>query len=389
MFDRKTLAQLDRNLQTRRNLLKSSAILLGSSLLARNAAGSTSASGEAAPQDSRRSDASKIPGFHQRMIGFMLPHEQFPVPHLVEMGVAAERAGFDLLAASDHLQPWQSNEGHSGEAWVTYGALGQRTHHVWMGTTVTCPTFRYNPAVVAEAFASLSLLTPGRIFLGVGSGEALNEQAAVGSWPKWQERSERLIEATELIRQLWTGEQISHKGKYYIVDAKLYDKPALPIPIFMAANGPKAMRRAAQFGDGLVTDTKTWKQHKAEFEAGAKAAGKDPGKMPVLVEQYAVVGNQQDAQQAAELWRFGPKAFTEYYNIRDPKTIQERADKEVPLEKLYGDWPISTDPQVHIKAVNDLFASGATIVNIHCGQADQKKVIEFYGKEVIPHIKRG
>jgi G6PDH family F420-dependent oxidoreductase len=133
--------------------------------------------------------------FDQKMLGFMLAHEQFPVPKLIELGALAERVGFDLLATSDHFQPWQDNEGHSGQAWVTMGALGQRTKKVWIGPTVTCPTFRYNPAVVAEAFASLSLLYPGRIFLGIGSGEALNEQAAVGSWPRWQERSERFIEA--------------------------------------------------------------------------------------------------------------------------------------------------------------------------------------------------
>ncbi|MGA9528963.1 MAG: TIGR03557 family F420-dependent LLM class oxidoreductase [Terriglobales bacterium] len=317
----------------------------------------------------------------------MLAHEQFKVPELLEIGVAAEHAGFDLLATSDHFQPWQANEAHAGEAWVTLGALGQRTRHAWMGPTVTCPTFRYNPGVVAEAFASLSLLTPGRIFLGIGSGEALNEQAAVGTWPNWEERSERLIEATEIIRQLWKGQQIDHKGKYYTVNARLYDPPAEPIPLLMAGNGPKAMRRAGQYADGLITDPKTWKEHKGEFESGARAAGKNANDMPVLVELFVVLGGEREARASAELWRFIPKAFKTYYNVRDPQTIQDRADAELPLEKVYGDWPVSEDPAVHIKAVNDLFESGATIVNIHSGQADQKRVIEFYGKEVLPKVK--
>jgi alkanesulfonate monooxygenase SsuD/methylene tetrahydromethanopterin reductase-like flavin-dependent oxidoreductase (luciferase family) len=216
----------------------------------------------------------------------------------------------------------------------------------------------------------------------------LNEQAATGVWPRWQERSERLIEATEIIRQLWTGQQINHKGKYYSVNAKLYDPPGQPIPLLMAANGPKAMRRAGQYADGLVTDPDTWKQHKAEFEAGAKAAGKDPGQMPILVEQFVVVGDKNEAEMSAELWRFIPRAFKTYYNVRDPQEIQRRADAELPLEKVYGDWPMGTDPEVHIKKVNELFASGVSIVNIHSGQRDQKRVIEFYGKEVIPHVKR-
>src|SRR5581483_10284341 len=170
-----------------------------------------------AQKSSSEREDSNYGHLRQQMLGFMLPHEQCPVPQLIEFGIAAEAAGFDLLATSDHFQPWQSNEGHSGEAWVTMGVLGARTRRVWIGPTVTCPTFRYNPAVVAEAFASLSLLSPGRIFLGVGSGEALNEQAATGVWPQWSERSERLIEATQLIRQLWTGQPVQHQGKYYNV----------------------------------------------------------------------------------------------------------------------------------------------------------------------------
>ncbi len=376
-------------------MLKSSAMLLGASMFAgdamqmmasgRNSPSNASAS---SPQSNGKNANSPNGGLQKRMMGFMLAHEQFTVPQLLDFGVTAEQSGFDLLATSDHFQPWQSNEGHAGEAWVTYGALGQRTKRIWMGTAVTCPTFRYDPAVVAEAFSTLSQLTPGRIFLGVGSGEALNEQAATGTWPKWQERSERLIEATEIIRKLWTGEQISHHGKYYNVNAKLYDPPAAPIPLLMAANGPKAMRRAGQYADGLITDPKTWKEHKAEFEAGAKAAGKDPAQMPVLVEQFVVAGDQQEAQKSAELWRFIPKAFTEYYNVRDPQQIQQRADKELPLDKVYGDWPVSPDPAVHIKKVNELFESGVSVVNIHSGQQDQKRVIEFYGREVIPHVKR-
>lgn len=362
----------------RRTLLKGAGSLLGASTLGPNISFSSS---EAAPQTPNGLLGKKT-------MGFMLAHEQFPVPKLVEFGELAEQSGFDLLATSDHLQPWQDNEGHAGEAWVTMSALGQRTKKVWIGPTVTCPTFRYNPAVVAEAFVSLSLLSPGRIFLGIGSGEALNEQVAVGDWPNWQERSDRLIESADIIRKLWTGQPLNHAGKYYSVNAKLYDPPPQSIPLLMAANGPKAMRRAGQYGDGLITDPKTWKQHKQEFEAGARASGKDPSQMPVLVEQYVVVGNQQDAQAAAELWRFGPKAFKTYYNVPNPMEIQKKAEAEIPLQQVYADWPVSTDPSVHLKAIDELFTSGVTIVNIHSGQPDQQRVIQFYGKEVLPKIKR-
>jgi TAT-translocated FGD2 family F420-dependent dehydrogenase len=365
-------------------LLKSAAsALLGASAL--HFGGGTAT----AENPNTRTDKSNSGQLRKRMLGFMLPHEQFPVPHLLELGTAAEQAGFDLLATSDHFQPWQTNEGHAGEAWVTMGALAARTRSVWIGPTVTCPTFRYNPAVVAEAFASLNLLAPGRIFLGIGSGEALNEEAATGVWPKWDERSERLIESSELIRKLWSGQPVSHKGKYYNVTAKLFDPPAKPIPLLMAANGPKAMQRAGKYADGLITDPKTWKQYKNEFLEAAKAAGKDASSVPVLVEQYVVVGDKNEAQSAAELWRFGPKAFKSYYNIRDPKTIQERAEAEIPLEQVYGDWPVSTDPAVHLKTVNELFDSGVSIVNIHSGQANQRRVIDFYRQEIVPKVKQG
>jgi alkanesulfonate monooxygenase SsuD/methylene tetrahydromethanopterin reductase-like flavin-dependent oxidoreductase (luciferase family) len=155
----------------------------------------------------------------------------------------------------------------------------------------------------------------------------------------------------------------------------------------LAANGPKAMRLAGQHGDGLITDPNTWKQHKGEWESGARAAGKNPSEMPVLVEAFVVVGDTSDAQTAAKLWNFIPKAFKGYHNIRDPQEIERQAAADLPLPKVYGDWTVSTDPTAHVQAIQKLFDSGATIVNIHSGQPDQQKVIDFYGKEVLPRLK--
>lgn len=321
-----------------------------------------------------------------RLVGFMLAHEQFTAPHLIELGEVAARSGFDLLATSDHFQPWQANEGHSGEAWVTLGAMSGRIQHAWMGTTVTCPILRYHPSVVAETFATLSQLHPGRIFLGVGSGEALNEQAAIGDWPAWRERWERLIEALTVIRGLWSGEPVAHRGKHYTVNGRLCDPPVQPIPILTAANGKKSMRLAGQHGDGLVTDPLTWRQFKSEWQQGARAAGKNPDDMPVLIEQFVVVGDTEDARRPASLWNFLPKAFKAYYEEPDPTEIQRRAEAELTIEKVIADWTVSPDPDDHIAAVDALFDSGATIVNIHSGQADQQKIIEFYGNWVLPKL---
>jgi F420-dependent hydroxymycolic acid dehydrogenase len=146
------------------------------------------------------------------------------------------------------------------------------------------------------------------------------------------------------------------------------------------------MRLADRHGNGLVTDPMTWRQFKAEWEAGARDGGKNPVEMPVLVEQFIVVGDRAEAAEAARLWRFLPKAFKTYYNITDPAEIERQANSDLPLDQVYGEWAVGTDPQIHAAAIRELFQSGATLVNIHSGQADQKKVIEFYGRHVLPRL---
>ena len=370
----------------RRRMLKSGLLMaVGAGLSVGQLASAQGAGGRAAAPPA--TSAARSGSLSKGMVSFMLAHEQFPAPELIRLGAAAETAGFDMVATSDHFQPWQANERHAGQAWVTLGALGQRTQRIWMGPTVTCPTLRYNPAIVAEAFATLSTLYPGRIFLGLGSGEALNEQAATGEWPAWRERWDRLIEAVAIIRGLWTGKPLQHKGAHYTVNGKLYDVPPQPIPLMLAANGPKAMKLAGEHGDGLITDPQTWKQHKGEWESGARSAGKDPSTMPVLVEAFVVVGDQSEAQASAKLWNFIPKAFKGYQNIPDPAEIERRAQAELPLPKVYGDWTVSSNPDAHVQTIKKLFDSGVSIVNIHSGQVDQQKVIEFYGKEVLPRVR--
>lgn len=362
----------------RRNLLKWTTMVTGAS-----GAGLVGLHAQPPAAPERPAPAPQAGALRKGMLAYTLAHEQFPAPELVQLGALASRSGFHALATSDHFQPWQANEGHAGAAWVTMGALGAQAPHSWMGTAVTCPTLRYNPAVVAEAFSTLSRLYPGRVFLGVGSGEALNEQAATGSWPKWQERWDRLIEAITIIRALWTGQAVSHKGTYYTVDAKLYDPPAHPIPLLTAANGRKSMRLAGQYGDGLISDPLTWKKYKSEWEEGARSAGKNPAEMPVMIEHYVVVGDQAAAKQAAEYWRFGVKAWKSYYNIPDPVTIEQRANAETPLDQVMKSWAVGTDPAVHVNAVRELFDSGVSIVNVHSGQPDQRKVIDFYASHVL------
>ncbi|WP_428488057.1 TIGR03557 family F420-dependent LLM class oxidoreductase [Rhodopila sp.] len=371
----------------RRNLLKWTSMLAGASGLGlATAQAQPGAPGRPTPAPNHHGQAQGPGPLRKGMFAYTLAHEQFPVPEIVQLGGLASRSGFNALATSDHFQPWQSDQGHAGEAWVTMGALGAHAPHSWMGTAVTCPTLRYRPAVVAETWATLSHLYPGRVFLGVGSGEALNEQAATGEWPKWQERWDRLIEAMAIIRQLWTGQEVSHKGTYYTVNGKLFDPPAKPIPLLTAANGKKSMRLAGQYGDGLITDPMSWQKYKTEWEAGAQAAGKNTADMPVMLEHYVVVGDEAAAKQAAQLWRFGVKAWHNLFDVPSPERIQQRADAETPLDQVMKTWAIGTDPAVHIAAAQKLFESGVTIVNIHSGQPDQKRVIDFYAEHVLPRF---
>src|ERR1700757_2546500 len=188
-------------------------------------------------------------------VGFVLSHEQFRTAELLDQAQAAEQAGFRYLWASHHSQPWQDNEGHSMFPWLTLALVGQRTSRISIGSGVTCPIYRYHPATVAQAFASLAILAPGRVFLGVGTGERLNEQAGTNQFGPYVERHDRLIEAIELIRQLWSGQRISFQGRYFQTNQlKLYDLPASLPPIFVAAAGPKRAHLAGSHGDGRVTE---------------------------------------------------------------------------------------------------------------------------------------
>jgi TAT-translocated FGD2 family F420-dependent dehydrogenase len=242
----------------------------------------------------------------QPAIGYIAAHEQFPVARLIETTVLAEQAGFDMMWASDHFHPWQDNQGHAGHAWVTLAALTQRTSRITLGTGVTCPTYRNNPAIVAQAFATLSQLAPGRVFLGVGTGEALNEVPTGGGWGNYAERAERLVEAITVIRALWTEEWVTFAGRYHQVEmAHLFDKPPMPVPIYVAAGGPKTARLAGRHGDGVITVGgifgKKGHQVTTAFAAGAQEAGKDPQSMPRLIEVFAVLGSRETAVQSARL----------------------------------------------------------------------------------------
>jgi len=366
---------------TRRSLLGSLAVAGTSVMLGTSAANARTPTPSGAPAVVRQATRQRQSNVK---IGFVLSHEQFPGPQLVSFAAAAEQAGFDMDWTSDHFQPWQPNEGHSMFPWVTLAALGQRTNTITLGTGVTSPTYRHHPSEVAQAFASLGVFYPGRVFLGVGTGEALNEAAATGNFGKYQERADRLSEAVGLIRKLWSGDDVTHDGQYYHTrNARLYDLPSQPVPIYMAASGPKSARLAGQYGDGWITGGKElmMPEMHAAFEAGARAAGKDPVSMPIIAETFVVVGSQAEAEAGAELWRFTAKSWKPgYVDNPDEADIQRRAEAEIPLEEVYKEWPIGPDPERHAQALQKLIQNGATHIFVHSPEPDQLRAIQFYGQ---------
>jgi F420-dependent hydroxymycolic acid dehydrogenase len=316
-------------------------------------------------------------------VGYVLGHEQFTTAQLVDQAQAAEQAGFRYLWTSDHLQPWQDNQGHSMFPWITLALVGQRTNHVPFGTAVTCPIYRYHPTTVAQAFASLAALYPDRVFLGVGTGERLNEQAATTQFGPYRERHDRLVEAIQLIRQLWSGQRISFQGRYFQTDQlKIYDLPSSPPPIFVAAGGPKSAHLAGQYGDGWIAQANAFKDQKlvTAFNQGAQDSGRDPATLGKRAEMFAVVGDQNEITRAAEQWRFNGLGADQ----PNPVEIQ-RAAQANPLDKRIAGWTTGTDPATHIAAVQAVLDIGATPF-IRFPQQNPLAAIEFYRTQVLPRL---
>src|SRR5436309_273361 len=231
---------------------------------------------------------------HPLKLGYKASAEQFGPRQLLDFATEAEACGFDSIWISDHFQPWRHTNGHAPFALSWLGSAGERTKRVILGTSVLTPTFRYQPAVIAQAFGTLGALYPGRMILGVGSGESLNEVAVTASeWPAAKERLARLREAVDLIRRLWSEELVTFDGQYYHTrKATIYDKPDQPVPIYISAGGPVAARFAGREGDGFIcTSGKGDELYRDQLlpalEEGARAAGRDPSTIVRTIEVKA------------------------------------------------------------------------------------------------------
>ena len=325
-------------------------------------------------------------------IGYAAEHEQYQPLQLLDYAVEAERAGFDSIWASDHFHPWIHTDSACGFAWVWMAALAERTRRVEIGTAVTCPTLRYHPAVVAQAFATMRNMYPNRIFIGLGTGEAMNETPLGYRWPSFRERAERLEEAIKIMKLLWSGEFVNFKGKYYrLRNARLYTNSITPPPIYLAASGPKIAEMAGRHCDGLLTmvfpDEFYSQTLFPAFEKGAKSVNRDPNSLVKAVEIYAAYDEDYDkALKTARFWAAGPLPFIYKYAISDPREIEEYGSF-VGNEQLTKYWLIGTKPEDHIKHLERFIKLGFQHIHVESSSPDEIKTLKMYAKYVLPYIR--
>src|SRR3954470_23546512 len=285
--------------------------------------------------------------------GYKASAEQFAPAELLGYGVQAEELGFDSVFVSDHLQPWRHHGGHAPAALPWLGALAARTERVLIGTSVLTPTLRYHPAVVAQAFATLGMLAPGRVVLGVGPGESLNEVPLGIPWPDGKERFARLKEAVALIQQLWTADRVTFDGTYYRTElATIYDKPEQPVPIYIGASGPAATRLAGRIADGFITTS--GKGHALYTDTllpavreGAEKANRKLDDLDLMIEvKVSFDDDMEKARNDTHYWGALALAPEEKTGGEDPLEIQRRADA-LPVERTATRWICSSDPAEH------------------------------------------
>ncbi len=326
-------------------------------------------------------------------LGYKASAEQFGPRELADFGVLAEQAGFDSVFVSDHLQPWRHDGGHAPAALPWLGALGARTERIVIGTSVLTPTFRYHPAVIAQAFATLGVLYPGRVILGVGSGESLNEVPLGLTWPDGKERFARMKEAVTLIQQLWREDRVSFEGTYYRTDkATIYDKPESPVPLYIGASGPAATRLAGRIADGFITtsgkaDTLYRDTLLPALAEGAGKVGRTVADLDLLIEMKVSFDHDRErALQDTKNW--GALALTpeQKSGVEDPIEMQRLAD-ELPVEQAASRWIVSTDPDEHVEKIRHYVDLGFRHLVFHAPGPDQARFLELYGSEVLPRLR--
>ena len=327
-------------------------------------------------------------------IGYKASAEQFGPRELLDFACLAETVGFDSVFVSDHFQPWRHTDGHAPLSFAWLGALGARTSRVRIGTSVLTPTFRYHPSIVAQAFGTLGVMFPGRMILGVGTGESLNEVPATGmAWPDFKERFARMREALTLIRTLWSEERVSFEGAYYRTEkATIYDRPDTPIPIYVAAGGGVVAKYAGRAGDGFIcTSGKAPELYRDTLlpgvEAGLAASGRPASALDRMIE--VKVSFDEDAATAlADTRHWAALALSpeEKMSVEDPVEM-ERLAAQLPIERAAGRWLVSSDPEAHVEQIRPYVEMGFRHLVFHAPGPDQARFLRLYGREILPRLR--
>lgn len=325
--------------------------------------------------------------------GYKASAEQFGPRDLVEYAVLAEQVGLDSVWVSDHFQPWRHKGGHAPFSLSWLAAVGERTSRVLLGTSVLTATFRYNPSVVAQVFGTLGCLYPGRVVLGVGTGEALNEVAVSRlEWPAFRERFARLRESVDLMRALWHQDRVTFDGEYYQThNATVYDRPEGGIPIYVAAGGPVVAKYAGRSGDGFICtsgkgiDLYTDKLLPA-VTTGAESGGRDAGDLDRMIE--IKLSYDPDLDLALANTRFwAPLALSaeQKHGLSDPVEM-ERAGDELALEQVASRWIVASDPNAVVAAIKPYVDAGFTHLVFHGPGHDQTRFLTTFAEQVLPKL---
>ena len=326
--------------------------------------------------------------------GYKASAEQFGPRELLDFTVEAEDLGFDSVWISDHFQPWRHTNGHAPFALSWLGSAAERTKKVVLGTSVLTPTFRYQPAVVAQAFGTLGLMYPGRFILGVGSGESLNEVAVTGmQWPEAKERLARLRESVRLIKQLWQEDMVTFNGEYYhTLNATIYDKPKQPVPIYIGAGGPVAAKFAGREGDGFIcTSGKGDELYRDKLlpamEEGARAAGKDPQGVERTIEVKVSFDTDKDrALKDTRIWAALALPAEDKVSIHDAREMEAKA--KTVEDQAHRRWLVSSDPDEHVEQIRPYIELGFTHLIFHAPGDDQSRFLQLYAKEILPRLRK-
>jgi coenzyme F420-dependent glucose-6-phosphate dehydrogenase len=317
-----------------------------------------------------------------------LATEQFAPSDLIRQAGEAEQAGFDALNVSDHFQPWWE-PGQAGHAWVLLGAIGHATRRIGIGTGVTAPVHRHNPAVVAQAFMTLEEMFPGRAFLGIGSGESLNESPCGMDWPPVRAQVDRMDEALEIIGRLFDGERLDHDGRFFRTKAAyLHTRAARRPPIYVSAFGPRAAAVAARHADGVWTLANERAPEVLDAYRGAcDDAGKAPGEI-ILQGGFSWAPDDDGALEGARVWKgaLPPEHYTDDWH--DPQSMYENGERQISDDEFREMYILSSDPGVHAERIREIERMGATIVCLqNASGADPHGALRIYGEQVLPALR--